>query len=343
MSLLDLPYLQKIRELFPLDTESATLQTLSSLSPSTRVYTVDTASSRLIGEDLGDCYIIDTPEGQKIASHPHLVGTDLAFQSLRAAYEFKAILMELGLISGSTGILHILRGSAGYMVHDVLPQLPLISVRTEYRDDGYRAHSDDSRHIKVTYSDYHGRDLDTLIIPDTYATGRSVEAALQHMNSNGGKPRTIIIYGYIAIPSMRRLNALCNSMGSRMITFAICDISQLAANNYDMTLFGIDEHHHSKTGELRMLGSIVGEETLREMSENFIPGLDQPGDWSERQMNLYDGHHEEPGDIRGHLSKSIEFIESLDRVNREQEWYNDAIKRLTEAELKSLRSTIFRY
>ena len=184
------------------------------------------------------------------------------------------------------------------MVHNVLPQLPLISVRTEYRDDGYRAHSDDSRHIEVTYSDYHGRDLDTLIIPDTYATGRSVEAALQHMLVNGGKPRTIIIYGFIAIPSMRRLSTLCKNLGTRLITFAICDITQLAANNYDMTLFGIDEHHHSETGELNILGSIVGEETLKEMSKNFIPGLDQPGDWSERQTKLYDGHHEAPGDIK---------------------------------------------
>jgi len=340
---LDLSYLQKIRELFPLDTESATLQSLSSLSPSTRFYTVDTASSSLIGQDLGECYIIDTPEGQKIASHPHLVGTDLAFQSLRATYEFKAALTELGLVTGCTGILHILRGSAGYMVHNALPQLPVLSVRTEYRDDGYRAHSDDSRHIEVTYSDYHGRDLDTLIIPDTYATGRSVEAALQHMMSNGGKPRTIIIYGFIAIPSMRRLSALCRSMGACLITFAICDITQLAANNYDMTLFGIDEHHHSETGELNILGSIVGEETLREMSENFIPGLDQPGDWSERQTKLYNGYHEEPGDIKGHLSKSIAFIESLDRVNREQGWYNNTIKRLTGVELESLHSTISRY
>ena len=340
---MDLSYLQKIRDLFPLDTESATLQSLTSLSPSTRFYTVDTASSSIIGEDLGECYIIDTPEGQKIASHPHLVGTDLAFQSLRAAYEFKAALMELGLVSGFTGILHILRGSAGYMVHDALPELPVISVRTEYRDDGYRAHSDDSRHIKVTYSDYHGRDLDTLIIPDTYATGRSVEAALQHMMSNGGKPRSIIIYGFIAIPSMRRLSALCKRMGSRLKTFAICDITQLAVNNYDMTLFGIDEHHHSETGELNILGSVVGEETLRDMSENFIPGLDQPGDWSERQTKLYNGYHEEPGDIEGHLSKSIAFIESLDRVNREQGWYNDKIKQLTGAELENLRSTISRY
>ena len=340
---MDQSYLKKIRELFPLDTGSTALQELSNLSPSTRLYSVDASSSSLIGEDLGDCYIIDTSEGQRIASQPHLVGPELDELSLQAAREFKVALVELDLVSDSTGILHILRGSAGYMVHKVLPNLQLIRVRTEYKDDGYRAHSDDSRRIEVTYSDYYGGELDALIIPDTYATGRSVEAALRHIASGGCKPKTIIIYGFIAIPSMRRLNDLCKAIGARLITFAICDITQLAANNYDMTLFGIDEHHHSATGELSLLGSVVGEETLFEMSENFIPGLDQPGDWSERQSKLFDGNREEPGDIRGHLSKSIAFIESLDKVNREQDWYNDKIKRLTETELENLRSTISEY
>ncbi len=340
---MDQSYLKKIRELFPLDTGSTALQKLSNLSTSTRLYSVDTASSSLIGEELGDCYIIDTPEGQRIASQPHLVGPELDVLSLQAAHEFKAALKELDMITESTGILHILRGSAGYMVHEVLPSLSLVRIRTEYRDDGYRAHSDNSRRIEVTYSDYDGQAFDTLVIPDTYATGRSVEAALKYMAERGGKPKTIIIYGFIAIPSMRRLNALCKAMGARLITFAICDITQLAANNYDMTLFGIDEHHHSATGALRLLGSIVGEETLREMSENFIPGLDQPGDWSERQSKLFDGYLEEPGDIKGHLSKSIAFIESLDRVNSEQDWYNEAIMKLTEIEMESLHLTISNY
>ena len=335
--------MKKIREFFPLDTGSTALQKLSTLSSSTRLYRVDTASSILIGEELGDCYIIDTPEGQRIASQPHVVGPELDVLSLQATHEFKAALNELDLITDSTGILHILRGSAGYMVHEVLPGLPLVRVRTEYRDDGYRAHSDDSRRIEVTYSDYNGGELGTLIVPDTYATGRSVEAALRYIAERGGKPRTIIIYGFIAIPSIRRLNALCKAMGTRLNTFAICDITQLATNNYDMTLYGIDEHHHSATGELSLLGSIVGEETLGEMAENFIPGLDQPGDWSERQAKLFDGYREEPGDIRGHLSKSIAFIESLNRVNSEQDWYNDTIKQLTRTELESLRSTISRY
>jgi len=101
-----------------------------------------------------------------------------------------------------------------------------------------------------------------------------------------------------------------------------------------MTLFGPDEYLHTTKGKINKLGSIVGEETLHEMVENYIPGLDQPGDWSERQTKLFNGYGQEDGNIKGHLSKSIKFIEELDKINRTQEWYNDQIKILVENELK---------
>jgi len=271
------------------------------------------------------------------------VGTELADLSLAVAHEFKSALLELGLIGDSTGLLHILRGSSGYMVNEAISELPLINIRTEYKEDGYRAHCDDSRRIEVTYSDYHGQDIDTLIIPDTYATGRSVEAALVTFRESGHSPKTVIIYGFIAIPAIKRLHKLCQQEKCRLITVALCDITQLAANHYDMALFGPDEHLHTTKGELNNLGSIVGEETLEEMAENFIPGLDQPGDWSERQVKLFNGHGLEDGDIRGHLSKSIKFIEELDKINRTQEWYNEQLKELVESEIKSLHEILSKY
>ena len=340
---MDQEYLNLIRKRFPVDTGSASRLFLDSVSPSTRVYTVKTSDSPLIGEDLGECFLLDTPHAQRIASHPHLVGADLADLSLATAYEFKSMLLELGLIGESTGILHILRGSSGYKVNEAIPELPLINIRTEYTEDGYRSHSDDSRRIEVTYSDYHGQDLDTLIIPDTYATGRSVEAALITFRESGHSPKTVIIYGFIAIPAIQRLHNLCRQENCSLITVALCDITQLAANNYDMTLFGPDEYLHTNKKELNYLGSIVGEETLKEMAENFIPGLDQPGDWSERQNKLFNGHGLEDGNIKGHLSKSIKFIEELDKLNRTQEWYNDQIKEMTAIELKSLKETLDKY
>ena len=318
---MDQDYLSLIREQIPVDTKSASRLYLDGISPSTRVYSVKTGESPLIGEDLGECFLLDTPSAQKIASHPHLVGKELADLCLETAHEFKSMLLELGLIGESTGILHILRGSSGYMVNEAIPEIPLVNIRTEYRADGYRAHSDDSRRIEVTYSDYDGQDLDTLIIPDTYATGRSAEAALISLRESGHSPKTVIIYGFIAIPGIRRLYKLCEQEKCRFIPVALCDITQLAANNYDMTLFGLDEHLYSTKGELNLLGSIVGDETLQEMAENFIPGLDQPGDWSERHIKLYNGHGMEAGNIKGHLTKSIKFIEELDKINRTQVWY----------------------
>ncbi len=343
MSPLDQEYLTLIKEKFPIDTESVTRLPLDSVSPPIRVYSVKTSESPLIGENLGECYILDTPHAQSIASRPHLVGSELADLSLAVAHEFKSVLLELGLIGESTGILHILRGSSGYMVNKAIPELPLINIRTEYSEDGYRAHNDDSRRIEVTYSDYHGQDLDTLIIPDTYATGRSVEAALTTFRESGHSPKNVIIYGFIAIPAIRRLYKQCEQNNCRLITVALCNITQLAANNYDMTLFGPDEHLYTSKSELNYLGSVVGEETLREMAVNFIPGLDQPGDWSERQNKLFNGYGLEDGDIKGHLSKSIKFIEALDKINRTREWYNERFKQLVAAELNSLRETLAKY
>ena len=340
---MDQEYLTKIREQFPVDTRSAKLLSLSSLSPTTRVYSVNTMESPLIGEDLGECYILDTPSAQKIASHPHIVGSEIAGLCMETAKELRAMLSELGILGYSTGILHILRGSSGYMVSKTMSELPLVNIRTQYKEDGYRAHSDDSRSIEVTYSDYSGQALDTLIIPDTYATGRSVEAALINLRESGDAPKTVVIYGFIAIPGIRRLKKLCENFNCRLITVALCNITQLAANNYDMTLFGPDEYLHTTRGELNRLGSIVGEETFSEMVVNFIPGLDQPGDWSERQNKLFNGHGVEEGNIKGHLVKSIKFIQELDKINQTHAWYNDRIKELVENELKALQETLERY
>lgn len=337
---MDQEYFSLIREQFPIDTGSTSRLYLHGISPPTRVYSVKTGESPLIGEDLGECFLLDTPSAQKIASHPHLVGKELADLCLATAHEFKSMLLELGLIGESTGILHILRGSSGYMVNEAMPEIPLVNIRTEYREDGYRAHSDDSRRIEVTYSDYDGQVLDTLIIPDTYATGRSAEAALISLRESGHSPKTVIIYGFIAIPGIKRLYKLCEQEKYRLITVALCDITQLAANNYDMTLFGPDEYLHTTKGELNYLGSIVGKETLREMVENFIPGLDQPGDWSERQYQLFNGYGLEAGSIKEHLTKSIE---ELDKINRNQVWYNDRIEELAKSELQSLRETLARH
>ncbi len=290
--------------------------------------------------------MIDTPAGRDIACYPHLVSKELSDLCIDAAKSFSAIINELGVVTVDSAILHILRGSSGYMVHKALPDLPVFNIRTEYSEDGYREHSDDSRMIQVTYSDYRETEVDTLIIPDTYATGRSVEAVLKHIIEKGFEAENVIIYGFIAVSAIQRLYRLLDENNIKLTVFSICNITQLCSNNYDMPLYGLDEHLYRERGKIKPIGSIVSPDTLQEMLPHYIPGMDQPGDWSERHLYLYNGHTYENGNIQGHLEKSIQFMESLDKLNSQQLWYTETIYELTRKEirkckekLRSIRST----
>lgn len=85
-----------------------------------------------------------------------------------------------------------------------------------------------------------------------------------------------------------------------------------------MPLYGLDEHLYRERGKIKPIGSIVSPDTLQEMLPHYIPGMDQPGDWSERHLYLYNDHTYENGNIQGHLEKSIQFMESLDKLNSQQ-------------------------
>ena len=332
--------LETILQNFPIDTSSTKQLPLKGLRPDTRLYKVDAEKAPLLEGIRGSFYLIDTHAGRKVACHPHIVSEELAELCASMAHEFVSSLEGLDLLSTSSGLLHILRGSLGYMVHEVLPSLPTINIRTQYIEDGYRSHSDDSRHIEVTYSDYKQAEYDSLIIPDTYATGRSVEAALRYMLERGLSVNRVIIYGFVAVPSLERLYRLLSEYNIELHAFAICDITQLYSNNYDMPLYGVDEHLYKETGTIRKLGSIVSSDTLKDMISSYIPGMDQPGDWSERHTHLFNGSTSESGDIRGHLLKSIEFIKSLDVLNSSQPWYSEQISEIARKELNALKKTV---
>jgi hypothetical protein len=223
------------------------------------------------------------------------------------------------------------------MLDKVLSTLPVLNIRPMYTDDGYRSHSDNPRKIEITYSDYNGDRYSTLIVPDTFATGRSVEAAIKFLFRKGLSIEKLVLYGFIAIPGIERLSNLSDAYGFELFIFAICDITQLSSNNYDMPLYGVDENLHENTTFVSPLGSIVSLDTLCEMVNFYIPGMDQPGDWSERQSSLFNGASISSGDIRGHIIKSIALIKSLDKINRNQKWYNETIEKLTQKELNQLQ------
>jgi len=299
---------------------------------------------------VGKPYIIENPSGTTIACHPHIVGENLERLSLDCAGEFIKVLGAMNLFeSGRLAVLHILRAAPGYKIIEVLPEnVPIIWVRAEYKTGGYRSHFDETRHIDITYRDYSAVDFDggeisTLLIPDTFATGVSAENAIKDLLETGIKPRKMILYGFISIPALTRLGELASENGIELASFAIGNIMQLARNNYDMPLYGLDESLHSATGELKPMGSIVDVETLRTYLPKYVAGLDQPGDWSERQNTLFNGYGHEEGDIYSHLLKSIKLIDSLGKINSKQPWYNDFHNAISSNELEKLKNTLERY
>ena len=146
-------HLEVILDEFPVDISSTRVVDVPGLDRA-RMYEVDLGSGLMPG-DMGvdACYIIDSEAGMTVACHPHLVGAELAGLCFGCAVDLWTSLRGLGLLGdGGYSILNILRGSSGYRVSEASPtDTPVISVRTEYSEDGYRAHSDDSRRVRVTY------------------------------------------------------------------------------------------------------------------------------------------------------------------------------------------------
>jgi hypothetical protein len=196
--------------------------------------------------------------------------------------------------------------------------------------------------LEVSYMEHRGSidDVASVIIPDTFATGRSSETALLHILDYGYNPRMVILYGFISIPALIRMSKICQEHDIELKSFAICDLTQLSQNNYDMCIYGPDESKYNTSGEYKPLGSIIASKTLSGVLTDYIPGLDQPGDWSERQTELFNGYEEEHGDIRGHLQKTIKIIESLHKINQKRDWYMEYHEKATINELKKLRAKL---
>ena len=333
-----------IANFFPVDLDATELVQVDGFGES-RLYRV--TESRLIprSEPVGAVYIVDSRAGGMVACHPHIVGDDLKTFCREAASHFVKAAKSVGALTEDAAIMHILRAGAGYMVADVMKEAPIVGVRTEYRTDGYRDHSDDLRRLVVSYRSYpEGLDeAATIVIPDTYATGRSAEAALLDLIGNGFRPDRIVLYGFIAIPALLRLGSLCEEHGVDLYSFTICDLAQLAHNNYDMCIYGPDESLYREALRRGALGSVIDRATLRRLLSRYVPGLDQPGDWSERQSLLFDGVANRSGDIRGHLLKSISLIETLIEMNAGEEWYTETHEEAARAELGLLRRTLTGY
>jgi hypothetical protein len=315
------------------------------LSKGSRIYDVQGSSL--------DAYIIDTPMTQRIACHPHVVGEDLERLAFEAAQQSLPGILELSKNDTSENdsevvFEQILRAAPGYQLHQAATQLipnsfRTVYIRPRYTHTSYRDHDGMvQRQLGVVYEDFSNLPKQkhiVLVMQDTVASSRSaevsIEAAINHCEKVGSRIRKWILYGFISLEGLKLLNRFAEHHGIPLVSFAMGNLTALCANNYDMPLFGVDEWLWQRKHEIHRLGALVDRTTLSEYLQEFIPGSDQPGDWSARQSKLFTGTGYEEGNIRGHLENSIRLIKSLLTIGDFAGWQEQlAIKELKMLEKK---------
>lgn len=341
--------IDKIISEYNIDVDSTTLIKIENQKDSTNVFRVH--RSDLIEE----LYIIDTEEGKNIACHPHILGKSLENQAFNAALEAAKAMSQLASLSttnqDSIVVENVLRAGPGYELHTAFRELNAgrafkdVWIRLKYEKPSYRSHSDESeKGLNIVYEDFktlpHQKEI-TLLKPDTEASGKtgqkSIERIVRKCKEVKSTIKEIILYGFISIPALKAINETVKRHGIKLVAFAIEDITELAYNNYDMTMYGIDESLWSSSGEIKKLGSIVDPKTLKKLLPKFIPGSDQPGDWSNRQSSVYvTKEKKEYIKVEEHLQNSIKLIESLKRISNFTSWQ----EKIAEKELRLLYSAI---
>ncbi len=298
-------------------------------------------------------FIIDTPMAREIACYPHLVGESLERVSQKAASEALPAILELSEVrpKGDAEIVfeQILRAAPGYKLqaaaHKVLGRsYGTVYLRPRYTHRSYRDHDGAiQREIEVVHQNFtefpKGKKI-ALIMQDTVASGRSgevsIDAALKYCEAIGSKIEKWILYGFISEYGLDVLYRIAHSHGISMMAFAMGNLTALSTNNYDMPLYGVDEAHWQKTREVRKIGSIIDRASLEEYAPHFVPGSDQPGDWSARQPKLFNGISYEQGDMLGHLRNSVRLIKSLCEMGDFEPWQ----QRIAQKELSLLQKAI---
>ena len=334
---------------YNIDIDSTTLVKIENQKDSTNVFRVH--RSDLIEE----LYIIDTEEGKNIACHPHILGKSLENQAFNAALEAAKAMSQLTSLSSknqdSIVVENILRAGPGYELHTAFRKLNSgrafkdVWIRPKYEKSSYRSHSGESdKELNIIYEDFeslpHKKEI-ILLKPDTEASGKtgqkSIERIVRKCKEVKSTIKEIILYGFISIPALKAINETVKRYGIKLVAFSIEDIPELAHNNYDMTMYGLDESLWNFSGEIKKLGSIVDLKTLEKLLPEFIPGSDQPGDWSNRQSSVYvTKEKKEYIRVEKHLRNSIRLIESLKRISNFTSWQEE----ITEKELQLLYSAV---
>jgi hypothetical protein len=250
-------------------------------------------------------------------------------------------------VKGDPVLVHVLRAGPGYHLHDALSEaldLREVFIRTQYVLNTYMDHRA-LREIKVTYQDFSQlrRGDITVIKPDTEATGGTGEKVLERIKIESEirdcNLRKLILYGYISKEGLLRIARKASSIGfEEVMAIALIDIPHLSSNMYDMPAFGPDLSLWREKKEIRFLGSITDVEIFKKLLMEYVPGVDQPGDFSERQKLLYDGYSWRRGEVEFHLRKSEEAIMTA----LETGTLTEQQKKIAENEIKAIWSTLER-
>jgi hypothetical protein len=288
-------------------------------------------------------YIIYTEEGKKIACCPHIIGKKLNELSLKAAIEAAQVIKSLvNLRKNGIVFEHVLRAGPGYNLHNAFKlngiKFKEVFIRPRYEIKSYRQHR--FRKLKIVFKNFEKMPKNkriTLIKPDTEATGNSARVsiieAIKESEIRGSRIDMVILYGFISLPALKILRKIAKKFSFDLVAFSIGNVTPLAHNKYDMPVYGVDESYYKAKKKIKKLGCVTDFQILKKYLPIYVPGCDQPGDWSARQEVLFTGNGYEKVDSREHLTNSMNLIKSLMKISDFEDWQ----KKIAERELCELR------
>ncbi len=304
----------------------------------------DGAVYRIPLEVNGEAFIVHSVQGALVASRPEVVGRELDSLVIHPARLVAGYLKHSGLADRKVVFMHVLRGSQGYRLDVALREagfgVESQFVRVVYTGGSGEKHAEAKPRVASAQLTGLSGEEKTLVVADTVATGRTLKEALHFMLDvaafKGVQFEKVVVYGFISESGARAVGEFLGNYGITPAFFALEDFAALASNQYDMPLYGPDIGAKGVDPEKTIAGVSVPE-ALRAMLGEYFPGMDQPGDWSERQCLLFNGYGYERGRIGEHLERSLKSLETLHSAVREASWYEEWLEEVFEKRRRGIK------
>lgn len=321
-------------EKYGIDIKSTRERKSSFVSATTHIYELTNEKFRT-----ARTFIVETDSGNKIVSHPSLVGSYLNEKCSEAAAEV------VRATPGLTGIndfppkhiiyFGILRAGPYYnrkSAYELIKStdLSVVTARVRYKDASKGNHTEE-RVPEIVESTVNMRKLPHnahlyVMVDDTGASGKTFDVALRRLANEctnvGSTIDEMDVYGFESGETMRVLKGLEEDLDTKINTFAIGAITGLRKNGYDMPILELSDC---------ICNSIVDRETLGRLLPSYAPVMDKDtvGDWSARFF-----------DIETHLKDTIAALEyrmAEPRFNKK--WQQVLAKQ----EMKNLQNSLENY